>query len=156
MRAGPSALEWIVDAYTLTFATLLLPAGALGDRYGRQHTLAIGMAIFGVASVGAALSTSATELIVFRTIMGADAALVSPATMALLTAVFTDRAERARALGVWSSASGLGLVIGPTAGGWLLDHFAWGSIFLVNLPIVAIAHDHVDAADRPSRHRRGH
>ncbi len=139
LRAGPSALEWIVDAYTLAFATLLLPAGAFGDRYGRHRALAIGMAVFGLASLGASLSTSATELIVWRTVMGAGAALVSPATMALLTTVFTDAAERAKAIGIWSSASGLGVAIGPTAGGWLLGHFAWGSIFLVNVPIVAAA-----------------
>lgn len=139
LHAGPSALEWIVDAYTLAFATLLLPAGALGDRYSRQRALAAGMAVFGVASLGAALSTSATELICFRAVMGAGAALVSPATMALLTTVFTDRAERAKAIGIWSSASGVGVALGPTAGGWLLDHFAWGSIFLVNVPIVVVA-----------------
>ena len=139
LHAGPSALEWIVDAYTLAYATLLLPAGALGDRYGRHRALAAGMAIFGLASLGAALSTSATELIAFRTVMGAGAALATPATMALLTTVFTDRAERAKAIGIWSSASGLGVALGPTAGGWLLDHFAWGSIFLVNVPIVAAA-----------------
>ena len=139
LHAGPSALEWVIDAYTLAFATLLLPAGAFGDRYGRHRALLIGMAIFGAASVGAALSSSASELIVFRAVMGAGAALASPATMALLTTVFTDPPERAKALGIWSSTSGLGLAIGPTAGGWLLDHFAWGSIFLVNLPIVAIA-----------------
>jgi EmrB/QacA subfamily drug resistance transporter len=139
LHAGPSSLEWIVDSYTLAFATLLLPAGALGDRYGRQRALAVGMAIFGTASLGAALSTSATELIVFRTMMGGGAALISPATMALLTTVFTDPAERTKAIGIWSSAAGLGVALGPTAGGWLLDHFAWGSIFMVNVPIVAVA-----------------
>lgn len=139
LHAGSSALEWIVDAYTLVFTALLLPAGALGDRYGRHHMLAVGMLIFGGASLGAALSTSSGELIVFRALMGVGAALAAPATMALISTAFADPVERAKAVGIWSSVTGLGIALGPTAGGWLLDHFAWGSIFMVNLPIVAVA-----------------
>lgn len=139
LHAGASALEWIVDAYTLAFAALLLPAGFLGDRYGRHRALGAGLAIFGAASLGAALSSTATELTVWRAVMGVGAALVSPATMAVLTGVFTNPAERAKAIGIWSAVSGLGVAIGPTVGGWLLGHYSWGSIFAVNLPIVAIA-----------------
>lgn len=139
LGAGSTALEWIVDSYTLAFAALLLPAGSLGDRYGRHHALTAGMLIFGAGSLGAALSGDATQLIAMRAVMGIGAALIMPATMAVLTSVFTDPAERAKAIGLWSAVTGLGVAIGPTAGGWLLQHYSWGSIFAVNLPIVAIA-----------------
>jgi EmrB/QacA subfamily drug resistance transporter len=139
LHAGATALEWIVDAYTLAFAALLLPAGSLGDRYGRHRALAGGMVVFGLSSLGAALATNVTELIVWRTVMGVGAALVMPATMAVLTSVFTNPAERAKAIGIWSAVSGLGVAIGPTAGGWLLAHYSWSSIFIINVPIVAAA-----------------
>ena len=117
----------------------LLPAGSLGDRYGQHRSLAAGLAVFGAGSLGAALATSAGQLIAMRAVMGAGAAFIMPATMSVLTAVFTQPAERARAIGLWSAVSGLGVAIGPTAGGWLLQHYSWGSIFLVNLPIVTLA-----------------
>ncbi|MBO2448045.1 MFS transporter [Actinomadura barringtoniae] len=139
LHVGSTALTWIVDAYTLVFAALLLPAGSLGDRFGRHHALAGGLLIFGAGSLGAALSTTATELIVWRGVMGIGAAFAMPATMAVLTATFTVPAERAKALGIWSAVSGLGVAIGPTAGGWLLQHYSWSAIFAVNLPIIAIA-----------------
>ncbi|WP_083418190.1 DHA2 family efflux MFS transporter permease subunit [Pseudofrankia sp. BMG5.36] len=134
-----SGLAWIVDAYTLAFAALLLPAGALGDRYGRHRALAAGLIVFGAGSLGAALTTTTAQLIALRALMGAGAAFVMPATLSILTSVFTDPAERVKAIGLWSGVSGLGVAIGPTAGGWLLAHFSWGSIFLVNLPVVAVA-----------------
>jgi EmrB/QacA subfamily drug resistance transporter len=139
LRPGTSGLQWIVDAYTLVFAAALLPAGSLGDRYGQHRSLAAGLAVFGTGSLGAALATSAGQLIVMRAVMGAGAAFIMPATMSVLTAVFTGPAERARAIGLWSAVSGLGVAIGPAAGGWLLQHYSWGSIFLVNLPIVTLA-----------------
>ncbi len=132
-------LVWIVDAYTLAFAAMLLPAGAAGDRYGRRRALLAGLAVFGAGSAAAALTTTAAGLIAMRTVMGAGAAFIMPATLSLLATAFTDPAERAKAIGIWSAVSGLGVAIGPTAGGWLLQHYSWPSIFWVNIPVVAAA-----------------
>jgi EmrB/QacA subfamily drug resistance transporter len=139
LHASSSGLQWIVDAYTLTFAALLLLAGAIADRYGRHRALAGGLALFAAGSLAAAFTQTTTELIAARAIMGIGGAFIMPATLSIITAVFTDHAERTRAIGLWSAVSGLGVAIGPVAGGWLLTHFNWDSIFLVNLPIVAIA-----------------
>ena len=139
LHASTSALQWVVDAYTLAVAGLLLTLGSLGDRIGRHRTLAGGLIVFGLGSALAALSTSAAELVACRVVMGIGAAAVMPATLSILTNVFTVPAERARAIAMWSSVAGLGVVVGPTLGGWLLEHFAWGSVFMVNLPIVGVA-----------------
>ena len=139
LHASSSGLEWIVDAYTLVFAGLLMLGGALGDRYGRHRALPAGLLIFGAGSVIAASAGSVSQLIVARAVMGAGAALVMPATLSILTGVFTDPAERAKAIGIWSAVSGLGVAVGPTLGGLLLEHFAWSSIFLINIPVVVVA-----------------
>ncbi|MEA2427649.1 MAG: hypothetical protein QOF37_1277 [Thermoleophilaceae bacterium] len=139
LHASASELQWIVDAYALVFAGLLLVAGSLGDRIGRQRTLSGGLVVFAAGSLVAALSSSAGELIASRSLMGVGAALIMPATLSILSDVFQDRAERSKAIGIWAGVSGLGVAIGPTLGGFLLEHFAWGSVFLVNLPVVAIA-----------------
>jgi len=139
LHASASGLQWIVDAYTLTFAALLLLAGAIADRYGRHHALAAGLAVFAAGSVAAALTHTTAELIAARAVMGIGGAFIMPATLSIITSVFTDPSERTKAIGLWSAVSGLGVAIGPVAGGWLLAHFSWDSIFLVNLPIVAVA-----------------
>jgi EmrB/QacA subfamily drug resistance transporter len=139
LHAGSSGLEWIVDSYTLLFAGLLLLGGAIGDRYGRHLTLPAGLVVFGAGSVAAAVSSSAGELIAARAVMGTGAALVMPATLSILSGVFPSPAERAKAIGIWSAVSGLGIAAGPTLGGLLLEHFTWSSIFLINLPVIAIA-----------------
>ena len=139
LHASSSGLQWIVDAYTLTFAALLLLAGAIADRYGRHHALAAGLAVFAAGSLAAAFTHTTAELIAARAVMGIGGAFIMPATLSIIMAVFTDPAERTKAIGLWSAVSGLGVAIGPVAGGWLLTHFSWDSIFLVNLPIVAAA-----------------
>ena len=121
------------------FAGLLLAFGSLGDRFGRKGALQIGLVLFGATSLLAAFAGSAEGLIFARAAMGVGAALVFPATLAILTNVFTDPTERAKAIGAGAAVSGLAVALGPLTGGWLLEHFWWGSVFLVNLPIVAVA-----------------
>ena len=139
LGASTTELQWIVDAYSLVFAGLLLAAGGLGDRIGRKGTMQVGLVIFAVTSVLGAFSTSSGQLITARALMGIGAALVFPATLAILTNVFTDPTERAKAIGAWSAVSGMAVAFGPVTGGFLLEHFWWGSVFLVNVPIVVVA-----------------
>jgi EmrB/QacA subfamily drug resistance transporter len=138
LHAGTSSLQWITDAYTLCFAALLIPAGALGDRFGRRRSLIAGLAVFALGSIGASLTSSSGLLIATRVVMGLGAAFVMPATLSILNAVFPPR-ERPQAIAAWSAVAGVGIVVGPTLGGLLLSHFWWGSIFLVNVPLVAVA-----------------
>ncbi|HEY5874884.1 MAG TPA: MFS transporter, partial [Ilumatobacteraceae bacterium] len=139
LGASTRQLQWIVDAYLLVFTGLLLAAGGLGDRYGRKKALATGLVVFAVTSAYAGTAGSANELIVARGLMGVGAALIFPATLAILTNVFRDPGERAKAIGVWSATSGIAVAAGPIAGGWLLEHFWWGSVFFINVPIVIVA-----------------
>ncbi|MGH3068688.1 MAG: MFS transporter [Streptosporangiaceae bacterium] len=138
LHAGTSSLQWIADAYTLCFAALLVPAGALGDRYGRRFSLVGGLAVFALGSAAAAFASGTGMLIAARVVMGLGAAFVMPATLSILNAVFPPR-ERPQAIAAWSAVAGVGIVIGPTLGGLLLSHFWWGSVFLINIPLVAAA-----------------
>ena len=139
LEASTSSLQWIVDAYTLVFSALLLAFGYFGDRNGRRLALQLGLVVFALTSVLAALSQSAEQLIGARAFMGVGAALIFPATLAIIINVFTDVRERALAIGIWSGVTGLAVAAGPVTGGLLLEHFWWGSIFLVNVPIAALA-----------------
>lgn len=139
LAASTSDLQWVVDGYTLAFAALLLLGGALGDRFGRRRLLETGLVLFAATSVVAATADTTAQLVLGRVAMGVSAAAVYPATLALLVSTFPDRRERATAIGIWSAVTGLSVAIGPVSGGLLLEHFAWGSVFLVNLPLAAVA-----------------
>lgn len=138
LNASAQDIQWILDSYILVFAGLLLTSGSLADRFGRRRVMIIGLVLFGVASLGATLATSAIELIAARTVMGIGGALVLPSTLSILITVFDD-AERRKAMSFWSAASVLGLVGGPVLGGVLIAHFWWGAAFLINIPVAAIA-----------------
>jgi EmrB/QacA subfamily drug resistance transporter len=135
LDATNSQVQWMVDSYTLIFAGLLLTMGALGDRYGRRGALQVGYLVFGLGSAASAVVTSADALILTRAFMGIGGALIMPATLSIITNVFPPQ-ERGRAIGIWAGTAGIGVALGPLTGGFLLEHFYWGSIFLVNLPIV--------------------
>lgn len=139
LAASESSLQWMVDAYILVFAGLLLTAGSLGDRFGRYRGLVFGLAVFGSASGIAAFSGSPGTLIFWRAVMGIGGAFIMPATLSILTNVFTDPTERGRAIGVWAGVAAIGIGVGPVTGGLLLEHFWWGSVLLVNVPIVIAA-----------------
>src|SRR5580698_1993590 len=134
----PSQLEWVLNAYTLAFAGLLFTWGVLGDRIGRKTTLLWGMAAFGVFSALSAFAASPAELIASRALMGISGAAVLPSTLSIISNVF-EPAERSRAIAIWSGAVGIAIASGPVIGGLLLSRFWWGSVFLVNVPICALA-----------------
>ena len=132
-----SELQWIIDSYALVFAGLLLPAGALGDRYGRREALLFGLVVFGVASIGGMLATEAAQLIFWRGAMGAGAAFIMPATLSIVATVFNS-IERPKAIAIWAGFAGAGGVVGLIASGLLLRAFWWGSVFAINIPIVVV------------------
>ena len=138
LGASTSDLQWILDAYTLALAGLLLPAGVIADRYGRKRLLLAGLVLFGFSSIAASQMTSASGLIWMRALMGAGAAVIMPLLLAILPTIFSEE-ERPRALALVGAGTFLGLPLGPLVAGWLLDHFDWGSVFLINGPVVVLA-----------------
>src|SRR6202042_1379873 len=137
LRASNSQLQWVVDVFNLVFAGSVLAMGSLSDRFGRKGMLLAGLTVFGLASVAGGLVTTAPELIATRAVMGLGAAMTFPATLSLLTNVFTERGERARAIGLWGANAGVAIAVGPIVGGWLLEHFTWTSIFFAMGPVAA-------------------
>ena len=135
--AGSTATLWIVEAYALVFAGFLLPAGALGDRYGRKHALVIGLIVFGAMSLVASRSTSPSQLIAARAVMGIGAALIMPATLSIITNIFPAH-ERQKAIATWAGLAGAGGALGPLMSGLVLKWFWWGSVFFVNIPLVLV------------------
>ncbi len=139
LGATTTQLQWVVDAYNLVFAALLLSAGNLSDRLGRRRLLITGLLVFGAASVAGSFATVTGELIAARAVMGLGAALTFPATLSLITGTFVERRERARAIGLWGASAGAAIALGPIAGGWLLDRFSWSSIFVAMGPVAFAA-----------------
>src|SRR5271163_102101 len=157
LHATTSQLQWVVDAYNLVFAALLLVSGNLSDRLGRKGMLVAGLVVFGLASAAGGLTTSAEQLIVARGVMGLGAAMIFPTTLSLISNVFTERAERAKAIGLWGATTGMAIALGPIVGGWLLEHFRWNSIFFAMAPVaavcVAFAASSVPTSRDPAAHK---
>ena len=138
LSASATQLQWIVEAYILALAGLVIPFGVLSDRYGRRLSFVVGLVVFGAASLAGAIAPTAGWLIASRVAMGVGAALVMPSTLSIIRAIFPAE-ERKTAIAVWGGIAALGVVVGPLAGGWLLENFSWGSVFLVNVPITVAA-----------------
>jgi EmrB/QacA subfamily drug resistance transporter len=139
LHATTTQLQWVVDAYNLVFAALLLTFGSLSDRYGRKGMLLAGLVVFGAASLAGGFTTSPAQLIAARSVMGLGAAMTFPATLSVITNIFTGRTERARAIGLWGASAGVAIALGPIVGGWLLEHFSWTSIFFAMGPVAALS-----------------
>ena len=156
LGATTAQLQWVVDAYNLVFAALLLTSGSLSDRFGRKGMLMAGLAVFGLASFAGGYATSPAGLIAARAVMGLGAAMTFPATLSLLTGVFTGRKERALSIGLWGATAGMAIALGPIVGGFLLGHYSWSSIFYtlgpVSLAVIALAAWFVPGSKDPVPH----
>src|SRR6201981_3983091 len=139
LHATTTQLQWVVDAYNLVFAALWLPFGSLSDRFGRKGMLLAGLAVVGGASLAGGLTTTPAQLIAARAVMGLGSAMTFPATLSLISNVFTERRERARAIGLWGAVGGAAIAMGPIVGGWLLEHYSWTAIFVAMTPVAALA-----------------
>jgi EmrB/QacA subfamily drug resistance transporter len=157
LGATTAQLQWVVDAYNLVFAALLLASGSLSDRFGHKGVLLSGLLVFGVATLVGGYATSPAELIAARAVMGIGAAMTFPATLSLLTDVFTSRTERALSIGLWGATGGMAIALGPIVGGFLLEHYSWSSVFFalapVSLAVIVLAAVCVPRTDRPSTRR---
>src|SRR5579859_3020202 len=139
LHATTTQLQWVVDAYNLVFAALLLTFGSLSDRYGRKGMLLAGLTVVGGASLAGGFTTTSAQLIAARAVMGLGAAMTFPATLSLISNVFTGRRERARAIGLWGAIAGVAIAMGPIVGGWLLGRYSWAAIFVAMAPVAAVA-----------------
>lgn len=157
LGTSTAQLQWVVDAYNLVFAALLLTSGSLSDRFGRKGMLMAGLLVFGVASFVGGYADTPAELIAARAVMGLGAAMTFPATLSLLTGVFTSRRERALSIGLWGATAGMAIALGPIAGGFLLDHYSWSSVFYalgpVSLAVIALVALFVPGSQNPVPHR---
>jgi EmrB/QacA subfamily drug resistance transporter len=157
LGTSTAQLQWVVDAYNLVFAALLLTSGSVSDRFGRKGMLLAGLLVFGAASFAGGYAGSPAELITARAVMGLGAAMTFPATLALLTGVFTSRKERALSIGLWGATAGVAIALGPIAGGFLLEHYSWSSIFYtlgpVSLAVIVLAALFVPRSPNPARRR---
>src|SRR5438132_4452082 len=138
LGATTTNLQWVVDAYNLVFAALILAAGSLSDRIGRKGVLLAGLGVFAAGSLAGSFCRTPDELIAARALMGIGAAGIFPSTLSLIANVFTERKERAQAIGLWGATAGVGVATGPIVGGWLLGRFWWGSVFLFMVPVAAV------------------
>lgn len=138
LHASESNLQWIADIYSCVFGGFLLVMGSVGDRVGRKRVFCTGLVIFAAGSAASAFSATVNQLIAARAVMGFGAACIMPATLSILITVFRDPEQQTRAIGFWSGTTGLGIAIGPIAGGWLLAHYWWGSVFLINVPVALL------------------
>lgn len=139
LGAPTTELEWVVDAYTVALASLLITSGALADRFGRRRVFRIGLTLFGISSVLCALAPTVSLLVAARVVQGVGASMLNPVALAIVVTTMTDRRERARALGFWGAVFGISMAVGPVLGGALIEVFGWRALFWVNVPVIAVA-----------------